>query len=113
MKRCTVTISQSASTALSRRVYDFEVPVLGVIHGHGNVSVTNEEAAKAIPAEEAMSILIRRYRDDGVIRAVYRDTRDLADKTGLKVTGDVPVERKSVQLVSNKPEAAAAGSKAA
>jgi len=113
VKQCTVIISRSASTALSRRVYDFEVPVLGVIHGHGNVLVTKEESAKAITAEQAMSVLIRRYRDDDVIRVVYRDTRDLADKTGLKVTGDVPVERKSVQLVSSKPEVSAAGSKAA
>jgi len=110
VKACTVTINQSASTTLARRCFDFELPVLGEIHGHGNVAVVSEDGAEPMGAEEAMAHLVRRYRDERLIRAVYRDTNDLAAKSGLKLTGETPVEHRSVQIVEAAPKA---GKKAA
>lgn len=99
MNRVKAKIDVSASTVLSCLVNDFELPVLEEIHGHGNVSVVSEEKAEPMGAEEAYSLLERRYGDINLIRAVYRDARDLAAKTGLKLTGEVPVEARSLQVV--------------
>lgn len=105
MNRVNALIDVSASTVLSCSVNDFELPVLEEIHGQ-TVSVASEEKAEAMGAEEAYSLLTRRYGD--VTREVYRDARDLANKTGLKLTGEVPVEARSLQVVPKRVVAKAA-----
>jgi hypothetical protein len=99
VKRCLVNIDTSANTVLSRTVNDYEVPVLGALFGHGNVTVIDESDAEPIGAEEAMFAMISRYRSESLVRSVYRDVRDLSNKAGLKLTGEVQAERRSLQSV--------------
>lgn len=113
MNRVRALIDVSAETVLTCLVNDFELPVLEEIHGSGSVTVASEEKVEPIGAEEAFNLLERRYTDKGLIRAVYRDARDLAAKTGLKLTGEVPVEARSLQVVAKPSRVVAKAQQAA
>jgi hypothetical protein len=96
-KLCRVIIDSSASTKLTTEVYDFELPVLGEIHGPEKLTIKSEREGKPICAEDT---------DLGVrdpVRQLYHNAQALSDKTGLKLDGSQPVELANVGI--NRREA--------
>jgi hypothetical protein len=109
-KLCRVIIDSSASTKLTTEVYDFELPVLGEIHGPEKLTIKSEREGKPICAEDAFAMLTRKYQplntDLGVrdpVRQLYHNAQALSDKTGLKLDGSQPVELANVGI--NRREA--------
>ncbi|TMN18473.1 hypothetical protein [Pseudoxanthomonas sp. X-1] len=92
---------------------EHELPILKAIHLEENVQVFDQEYGEVELPNDADAELRRlraKYDDknDRIVFQIYRNPKDVADATGLKVTGSSTTVQQSAQIVNDKPAKAKA-----
>ncbi len=84
-----VLIERTNNEKISAEVYEFEIPVLELVHGEESVIAEDEpvfEVEMAADANDVMRMLKTKYNTSiggDVVGRVYRDAKELSSKSGM------------------------------